>query len=343
MDVVCVRNLSKYYWVAGKKSRLLKPKGERLVAVDNVSLVIPEGEIVGLLGPNGAGKTTLIKMVCGLLRPDAGAGTVLGHDLLAHPERIRGLVSLVAPTADIGTDNNLTVRENLEFWASVYGVPRTDQKSRIDELLELVNLTDRQGFWPMRISAGMRQRLAIARSLLARNDLLLLDEPTIKLDPDSARDIRSFIRDVNQRHGVTILLTTHQMFEAEELCHRLLVMQSGRIVACGSPSEIKRAAGRLATVELTLSELSGATASALRKCAGVETATVNVDQNQISLTTTDIDATTAALLDLSHRSGLRLISMRSDEPTLDDAFHALTGETLSGPAIGAAKEVPGGP
>jgi len=155
----------------------LRPRKKRyryFSAVDGISLSVAPGEILGVLGPNGAGKTTLIKMLCGLLVPDGGEGTVLGRDIWHEAPKIRSLVSLVAPTADIGTDNNLTVRENLEFWASVYGIPQKLKRQRIDTLLELVELKDKESFWPMGISAGMRQRLALARSLLAENALVRL-------------------------------------------------------------------------------------------------------------------------------------------------------------------------
>src|SRR5215472_7430770 len=169
------------------------------VVLDDVGLQVAEGEIIGLLGPNGAGKTTLIKILCGLLVPNDGGSTVLGHDVIRHPERVRARVSLVAPTADVGTDNNLTVRQNLDFWALVYGLRGKEKDRRIDAVLATVELAEAQDAWPMHLSAGMRQRLAIARALLAENRLLFLDEPTIKLDVAGARQIRHFIREVNQR------------------------------------------------------------------------------------------------------------------------------------------------
>src|SRR5262245_59177329 len=135
------------------------------VVLDDVDFRVDKGEIVGLLGPNGAGKTTLIKVLCGLLVPEAGGGTVLGHDLIRHPERVRARVSLVAPTADVGTDNNLTVRQNLDFWALVFGLRGKEKDWRIDAVLATVELADARNAWPMHLSAGMRQRLAIARAL----------------------------------------------------------------------------------------------------------------------------------------------------------------------------------
>jgi ABC-2 type transport system ATP-binding protein len=172
---------------------LRKAYGQNVV-LDNVDFRVAEGEIVGLLGPNGAGKTTLIKILCGLLVPNAGGGTVLGHDVIRHLERVRARVSLVAPTADVGIDNNLTVRQNLDFWALVYGLRGREKDRRIDAVLTTVELAGAPDAWPMHLSAGMRQRLAIARALLAENRLLFLDEPTIKLDVAGARHVRRFIR-----------------------------------------------------------------------------------------------------------------------------------------------------
>ena len=181
----------------------------------------------------------------------------------------------------------------------------------------------------MRISAGMRQRLAIARSLLAGNDLLLLDEPTIKLDPDGARDIRSFIRETNQFHGVTVLLTTHQMYEAEELCHRILVMHRGRIVQQGTTSQIKRAAGILGTAQLILSDAPPSLGNALDQCDSVRSFSINQQHCRLELSTEDVDTATEDVLGISHRLGIQVRSMRSQEPSLADAFHSLTGESLS--------------
>lgn len=164
-------------------------------AVRSVSLELGAGAVLGLLGPNGAGKTTLIKMLSGLLRPDAGSATVLGHDLVRRPARVRAEVSLVSPTSDVGIDQNLTVRQNLEFWAPIYGLHGERARRRVDELLERLSLAGKQGAWPMHISSGERQRLALARSLLGENRLLFLDEPTNKLDREGVRSVRDLVRE----------------------------------------------------------------------------------------------------------------------------------------------------
>jgi ABC-2 type transport system ATP-binding protein len=306
---------------------------EPLKAVDGVSLEVRRGQIVGLLGPNGAGKTTLIKMLCGLLVPDGGRGKVLGYDIRREASEIRSSVSLVAPTADVGTDNNLTVRQNLEFWASVYGIPRREQGDRIDQLLNLVELKEVEGFWPMRISAGMRQRLAIARSLLAKNELVFLDEPTVKLDPDGARRVREFIGYINRNRCVTVILTTHLMYEAEELCSHILVLDKGKIVAQGSPTALKKLVGKERVVEVLATELDENVEGRIRALPSVTQADLSITDSSIGLgriviKTTDIDLTTEKLLGLMSRYNIHLEGIRSGEPTLEDVFFHLTGRGL---------------
>lgn len=215
-------------------------RSKPLRAVDGVDLQIDEGEVFGLLGRNGAGKTTLIKIMAGLLRADGGTGQVLGYDIYREHKKIRASVSLVAPTADVGTDNNLTVRQNLEFWAVVYDLEEGLRDQRIDELLVFLDLTPYAGFWPMSISAGQRQRLAIARSLLVNNPILFLDEPTVKLDAYGAQAVREFIRRINHEVGITIILTTHFIFEAEELCDRVAIMDEGKIVSCDAVDRLRK-------------------------------------------------------------------------------------------------------
>jgi ABC-2 type transport system ATP-binding protein len=300
----------------------IRGAGKRIVAVDDVGLQVRRGEIVGLLGPNGAGKTTLIKMLCGLLVPSTGSGHVLGFDLRREDRLIRANVSLVAPTADVGTDNNLTVRQNLEFWAFVYDVPRADRAARIDELLAVVDLIEAQDAWPMRISAGMRQRLAIARALLARNPLLFLDEPTVKLDPAAARRIRAFVADLRVRYGLTIVLTTHYMFEAEELCDRIVIMDRGRIIAQDTPANLKRLLGADRQVVVEASEMGAEIVEAVRRLPGVRAADVE-SGTRLIVRADDADAATGPLLGLLRRSGVRVRAVKTTVPTLEDVFFHL--------------------
>jgi ABC-2 type transport system ATP-binding protein len=299
------------------------------VVLRDVDFRVAEGEIVGLLGPNGAGKTTLIKILCGLLVPEAGGGTVLGHDVIRHPERVRARVSLVAPTADVGTDNNLTVRQNLDFWALVYGLGGREKDRRIDAVLATVELVDARDAWPMYLSAGMRQRLAIARALLAENRLLFLDEPTIKLDVAGARHIRRFIREVNEQTGLTVVITTHLMFEAEELCRRLVVMDRGRIVADGTPAELKARVGRTGQIEAEIVGLEPSGLAELGYSWERLDGLGSVDRILVRVDTPRVEAETARLLDVLAARGGRLRSLRTRDVTLEDVFVHLTGGRLA--------------
>jgi ABC-2 type transport system ATP-binding protein len=307
------------------------------VVVDDVDLQVASGEVLGLLGPNGAGKTTLIKILCGLLVPDRGSGTVLGFDLVRHPAAVRARVSLVAPTADVGLDNNLTVRQNLDFWALVYGLRGREKAKRIDAVLDVVELTKAQAAWPMHISAGMRQRLAIARALLAENRLLFLDEPTIKLDVEGARHIRQFIQEVNQRSGLTVLITTHLMFEAEELCRRILVMDRGHIVAAGTPAELKSLVGRDGQVEAAVADLELGSLEDLGYPWEYVDASDSSAGVWVRLTIAAVEAETARLLDRVPALGGQIRSLRTRDVTLEDVFFHLTGRGLDGQELSGRK------
>ena len=230
MAVIDVRNVRKSY---GKK----KKKTEVLHSID---VKVEKGEIFGLLGKNGAGKTTLIKVMAGLLVPDSAEGHVLGYDVLKEADRIRANVSLVAPTADIGVDPVLTVRQNLLFWATVYGIPSKQMQNAVDEVMEALDLMRYKDAWAMEISAGTRQRLAIARALLVKHELVFLDEPTVKLDMEAAKMIRNFIVDLRNRYNITFFMTTHLIEEAEEICDRVMIIDRGKMKALGSVEDLRR-------------------------------------------------------------------------------------------------------
>lgn len=325
MAIIDVHGIGKQYRLSGRG---------RISVLQQVNLRVSEGAILGLLGPNGAGKTTLIKILAGLLRPDSGGGMVLGYDLLRQHDRIRGLVSLVAPTADVGIDNNLTVRQNLAFWAPVFGLHGRAARSRIDSLLQRLNLSDKADAWPMHISAGQRQRLALARSLLAETPLLFLDEPTNKLDSEGVRSVRQMIADLNQQHAVTIILTTHVMEEAEELCGEIALLREGVLVTHRSTAELTRSLHLTRPITVTLKrhnhegspaplptpELSAATAVRIA-AASTASPTVNVES-------LDIRTTIPALLAWAREQGCTLTTMRAEPLSLTDVFQALAEQRL---------------
>ena len=329
--VIAVRGIGKVYPQAG---------GRRASVLRDIDLSIPPGAILGLLGPNGAGKTTLIKILAGLLRPDSGGGTVLGYDLLRQHAAVRARVSLVAPTADVGIDNNLTVRQNLAFWAPIYGLHGARARARIDDLLGKLGLVEKADFWPMHISAGQRQRLALARSLLAENRLVFLDEPTNKLDLDGVRSVRQMIAELNREQGATIVLTTHVMEEAEELCGEIALLRQGELVAHQPTGDLVRSLhlARPITVTVRRAEMpappqtgqvenSPAWEHELRRLPGAtdaSTGTASGDLMPLTVDSLDLRATTPALLEWVRVRELTLVSMRAEPVTLTDVFTALT-------------------
>jgi heme ABC exporter ATP-binding subunit CcmA len=327
MAIIDVQDLGKQYQVRGRG---------RVAVLQDVSLRVTEGTILGLLGPNGAGKTTLIKILAGLLRPDSGGGTVLGYDLLRQHARIRGQVSLVAPTADVGIDNNLTVRQNLAFWAPIFGLSGGQARSRIDDLLARLNLSDKADFWPMHISAGQRQRLALARSLLAETPLLFLDEPTNKLDMEGVRSVRQMIAELNQQHAVTVMLTTHVMEEAEELCGEIALLHQGELMAHQPTAELMRSLRLTRPITMTLKRREPAdTATSPLPSFPAATVVQMREASAFSLVvkveSLDIQATTPALLAWVRAQGYTVLAMQAEPVTLTDVFRALAEHRLPEP------------
>lgn len=291
-----------------------------LLAVDDVSLEVQAGEIFGLLGPNGAGKTTLIKVMAGLLAADAGEGRVLGYDIHRQHKEIRANVSLVAPTADVGTDNNLTVRQNLEFWAVVYNLDSRIRSARIAELMAFLGLTEYASFWPMSISAGMRQRLAIARSLLVRNPILFLDEPTVKLDAWGAQAVRDLIGKINQEFGITILLTTHLLFEAEGLCDRVAIMDHGRILVCEEVEQLRRRLQQYDACIIACSAVPPPALDAIR--AHPHVVTCEFAQGRLEIASDNLAHALNDVLKTLRSSQVDIHAIESHQPTLEDVFIA---------------------
>jgi ABC-2 type transport system ATP-binding protein len=211
---------------------------ETFRAVDGVDLHVETGEVFGILGPNGAGKTTTMRMLATLLEPTAGTATVLGHDLVSGARDIRRRLGAVL-SGERSLYWKLTARENLEYFAALYHVPPGETRARIVEILEVMHLTDRADDYVEKFSTGMRQRLVLARALLPAPSLLLLDEPTVGLDPQAARDLRERVLQLRDE-GRTVLLTTHYMEEADQLCDRIAIVDHGRIVALDTPEGLKR-------------------------------------------------------------------------------------------------------
>jgi ABC-2 type transport system ATP-binding protein len=229
------------------------------VAVDHVSFSVHEAEIFGVLGPNGSGKSTLIRLIATLLLPDAGSIMVFGHDVVSQAMEVQRLINRVSVEASFF--KKLSPMENLLYGARLYGMDGKETRRKVVEILTRLGL-DRESFrQPMEeMSRGMQQKVAIARALLSRPRLLLLDEPTIGLDPRSKREVQAVVRELNEQNGTTILLTTHDMSEAEALCHRIAIVDKGKIVALDTPQDLKRLIprnGHEPTLEEVFLELTG--------------------------------------------------------------------------------------
>jgi ABC-2 type transport system ATP-binding protein len=237
------------------------PAGRKppVVAVDRVSFTIQEGEIFGVLGPNGSGKSTLIRLIATLLLPDGGDIRVFGHDVVRQPMQVQRLINRVSVEASFF--KKLSPMENLLYGARLYGMDGRETRRRVVEILTRLGLEKRTIYQPMEeMSRGMQQKVAIARALLSRPRILLLDEPTTGLDPRSKREVQAVVQELNREHGTTILLTTHDMQEAESLCHRIAIIDGGRIVALDTPEALKRAIprnGHEPTLEDVFLELTG--------------------------------------------------------------------------------------
>ncbi len=231
----------------------------RVVAVDHVSFSVREGEIFGVLGPNGSGKSTLIRLIATLLLPDQGSIHVFGYDVVKKPMEVRRLINRVSVEASFF--KKLSPMENLLYGARLYGMEGRETRRRVIEILTRLGLEEQAIHKPMEeMSRGMQQKVAIARALLSRPRLLLLDEPTTGLDPRSKREVQAVVRELNQEHGTTILLTTHDMIEAESLCERVAIIDAGKIVALDNPEGLKRLIpqnGHEPTLEEVFLELTG--------------------------------------------------------------------------------------
>jgi ABC-2 type transport system ATP-binding protein len=208
-----------------------------LTAVDKLDITVESGEIFGLLGPNGAGKTTTISMLCTILKPTSGTAKVNGYDIVKEATQVRKSIGIVFQ--DPSVDDRLTGRENLYMHANLYGIPTSDQKSRIDNVLKLVELEDRADDLLRTYSGGMRRRLELARGLIHYPKVLFLDEPTLGLDPQTRDHVWKYIKELKEAHDITVVLTTHYMDEADRLSDRIAIMDYGKIIALDTSAKLK--------------------------------------------------------------------------------------------------------
>lgn len=308
------------------KSLAIEVKGLQKVfgdnkAVDGIDLEVPSGMIYGVLGPNGAGKTTTINMLATLLGPDGGTAKIFGHDVVREPQVVRQLIGVTGQYASV--DDKLSAIENLVIFGRLLGLGRKEAKAKANELLEEFGLTEAAKRPLSKFSGGMRRRLDLAASLIAQPPLIFLDEPTTGLDPRTRNQMWDTIRRL-VKSGSTILLTTQYLEEADQLADRIAVIDKGRVVAEGTPNELKRSIGA-ATLQLQISsEAKVADArSIIEKVLGVKTQ--NPEPKLITAPMKDPDTVTDLLVALK-KSGIKLDEVSVQKPSLDEVFFALTGK-----------------
>ncbi len=299
-------------------------------AVNGVSLQIQRGEIFGLLGPNGAGKSTTIRMLCTLLEPTSGTAFVNGYDILKQPNYVRqSLGTVLAGERSIYW--KLTARENLAYFAALFHIPTRTAKRRIDELLARMELSDRADDLVEKYSTGMKQRVAIARSLLARPPIILLDEPTLGLDPQAARKVRELVTELKSE-GHTILLTTHYMEEADQLSDRIGIIDQGKIIALDTPKALKERINQKEIIHLEVAGWHPELAGVLQRLPQVENlVTRHLDGEssvEVNLQAASSGAVLPGLIASINQNGTRLVNLNIVKPSLEDVFISLTGKAL---------------
>lgn len=313
------------WWPFGKKS-----SKAWFTAVDSIDLQIRQGEVFGLLGPNGAGKTTTIRMLCTLLEPTSGTARLNGLDILQQANQVRqSLGTVLAGERSIYW--KLTARENLEYFAALYHIPPGVARRRIDALLERMELSARAGELVEKYSSGMKQRVAISKALLANPPIILLDEPTLGLDPQAARRVRELVTEL-KTEGHTILLTTHYMEEADQLSDRIGIIDQGKIIALDTPALLKQRIHQKDVIRLEIAGWHPDLAGALHSLPDVENLAsrrIAADSLwEVSLHTANSRAILPGIIENVNRNGTHLVNMKVVEPSLEDVFIHLTGKAL---------------
>jgi ABC-2 type transport system ATP-binding protein len=294
-----------------------------LVAVDHISFQVLQGDIFGFLGPNGAGKTTTIRMLTTLLEPTEGTARINGCDILHQAYRAKHQFGIVPEESNIYTE--LSAWDNLMFVASLYRVPRRDREERARELLATFGLQEKRDVKVQFFSRGMRRRLTIAMALIHRPAVLFLDEPLAGLDAQSARAIRALVHELNDG-GTTIFLTTHQIEVASQLCHRVAIIDHGRIAAIDTPEHLKRAIQSVQSVEVTLDHWENGHREGLAHLPGVST-TVR-EGSKVRLYTDDPPALLEEVMRFARERDGRVMALNTLGPSLEDVFLKITGQEV---------------
>ena len=303
--------------------KVYRSAGNEIRAVDGIDLEVAKGEFFGLLGPNGAGKSTTIGMLTTRVIPTEGRAFIAGIDVVAEPATAKRYIGVVPQTNTL--DRQLTVAENLEFHGRYFGMPRRDAAARATELLDLFKLADRADARVSELSGGMAQRLMVARALVHRPEIVFLDEPTSGIDPQTRLALWEILRELHAA-GQTILLTTHYMEEADALCERLAIIDNGRVLALGTPEELKSGLGADTVITISFAEPPGALLGEIERLKAVDH--VEADGATVRVYAADAEGLLAEIVTLATQSKVRVTDASSQPPTLEAVFLALTGRDL---------------
>ncbi|VVB89419.1 putative ABC transporter ATP-binding protein [uncultured archaeon] len=315
--------------------RITKKFGD-ITAVNNISIEVGTGELFGLLGPNGAGKTTLISMLSTMIEPTAGSAKVWGFDVGRESSKVRQNIGMVFQ--DTTLDDRLTGRENLDLHGRLYGLDSKTRKKRIAEVLSLVELADRADAIVKTYSGGMMRRLEIARGLMHHPHVLFLDEPTLGLDPQTRTHIWEYIRTLNKEEGVTIVLTTHYMEEADHLCGRIAIIDNGEIVALDTPEALKEMlGGDVITLEAERREDTTRLSEVYKNNGCV--CIVSLKGNEVFITVREGERQIPHVLALASDAGIPIRSVSLRKPTLDDVFLHHTGKAIRDKEVSEVEQV----
>lgn len=301
---------------------LVKRYGD-VPVVDHVNIDIPEGEIVGLLGPNGAGKTTVINMILGLTKIDGGDITIFGKDNIRYAQEVKKSIGIVPQELAIYDD--LTAAENVTFFGRLYGLRGRELQDRVQEALEFVGLDEKGKQVPKKFSGGMKRRLNIACAVVHKPKLIIMDEPTVGIDPQSRNHIMQSVRQVHE-NGTTILYTSHYMEEVEELCTRVLIMDKGRVIARGTKDELKELVSAEEKIVIELSAPNFTIVDLVKKIGGVRECAV--EEKILTVIAAKNSHIIGRIIDAITSTGTDVYTLNVEKPTLESVFLTLTGRTL---------------
>ncbi len=301
----------------------LKKSFGDLQAVQDASFKADSGEVLSLLGPNGAGKSTTISMLSGLLAPTEGDASIMGHSITKEPEAAKKSLGVVPQ--DIALYPDLSARENLVFWGKMYGLRGAALKQRVDEVLETIGLADRQKDHVGKFSGGMKRRVNIGAALLHKPAVIIMDEPTVGIDPQSRRHILDNVKELNQK-GMTVLYTTHYMEEAAELSDHIAIMDKGRVIAYGTHDELIKLVGEETRIDITLNTEGEKVLSAWRTTEGVSK--IDSLDGKVTALVDDSNRVLPRLFEAASKVNVRITSVDIQEPNLETVFLHLTGRAL---------------